>query len=106
MKAASFVMSIGAVVWTWIATRRKDVDLRLAEGSQKMAALDRRVEIVERAVQAAPGHKELHDLKLEVVKLSGSVERLGAVMEGNAQIMGRLENVVTRHENHLLESKR
>jgi hypothetical protein len=50
-----------------------------------------------------PGKDDMHSLQLELVKQTGSLNEMRAVMEGNAKIMARLEAIVTRHENHLLD---
>ena len=43
LKSASFILSIAAMVFAWVRTRRKDVDGRLHEGSKRMDSLDARI---------------------------------------------------------------
>jgi hypothetical protein len=49
-----------------------------------------------------PGTGDIHALQLELVKQTGSLAEMRAVMEGNAKIMARLETIVSRHEDHLI----
>lgn len=44
-----------------------------------------------------------HQLHLTVKDMQGDLKTMNAVMEGNNKIMGRLELIVGRHENHLLD---
>ena len=96
-------MSVGALVYTFIATRRKDVDGRVAELSTKVGSLNGRTAALEQTVAALPGQADIHKLELLITQMNGSMGRMEAVLEGNAKIMTRLESIVSRHENHLLE---
>jgi hypothetical protein len=50
-----------------------------------------------------PGKDDMHGLQLELVKQTGAMNEMRAVMAGNAKIMERLEIIVSRHEAHLLD---
>lgn len=103
LKYADFIMTIGVGVYVFFATRRHDVDALFKEGSKKFTALELRVELLEQAVAALPNKDSLHDMQLEMVRQTGSLNEMRAVMEGNAKIMARLESIVSRHEDHLLD---
>lgn len=106
LKLGSFALSIGALVYAFFANRRKDVDERFKEGSKRMDRHDNRLVALEQAVQAMPGKDDIHALQLELTKQTGSLGEMRAVMEGNGKIMERLEAIVSRHEDHLLEGGR
>ena len=38
--------------------------------------------------------------------MRGELKEMRAVMEGNTKIMARVENIVARHEDHLLEGRK
>ena len=103
LKIFSLGLSILAMVYAFFVNRRKDVDERFREGSKRMDRHESRISSIEQTVQAMPGKDDMHALQLELVKLTGSLNEMRAVMEGNTQIMERLENIVSRHEDHLLE---
>lgn len=110
LKLASFALSIGAVIYAFFANRKKDTDARFEavddrfnEGSKRMDRHDGRIASLEQAIQAMPGKDDMHSLQLELVKQTGALAEMRAVMEGNQKIMARLENIVSRHEDHLLD---
>lgn len=114
IKAVSFLLSIAAMVYSFIATRRKDVDENLkalrdhvdtrdAELSNRQDRHDNRLLTLEQTVQSLPGKDDMHQLQLELAKMSGEMREMNAVMSGNAKIMSRLEAIVSRHEDHLLD---
>lgn len=102
LKLASFLLSFGAIIYTFISSRRKDTDERFKDGSKRMDRHDMRIVALEQTVQAMPGTGDIHALQLELVKQTGSLAEMRAVMEGNAKIMARLETIVSRHEDHLI----
>lgn len=95
LKSASFALSVGAMVFSFVVTRRKDVDQRLTD-------LERRTALTEQTLEGLPGSSDMHQLHLGMAELRGDLREMRAVMEGNQKIMVRLEDIVTRHEQHLL----
>lgn len=67
---------------------------------------DNRITVLEQAITVMPDKDDMHRLQLEMVKMTGSLGQMQAVMEGNAKIMERLETIVSRHEDHLLEGNK
>lgn len=110
VKLGNFAIAIGAVIVALVRTRRsavddrlKEVQTRLGHGDERMDRHERRIGSVEQTIQSMPGRTDLHDVQIELVKLTGSLNEMRAVMEGNSNIMGRLEAIVSRHEEHLLD---
>jgi len=103
---ASFLMSLGAMVFAWVVTRRKDVDELFKKGSDRMDALERRIQSLEQTVAVLPSKEDIHKIELSLANMNGSLGRMEAVLEGNQQIMTRLETIVSRHENHLLNGSK
>lgn len=103
LKLAPIVLSVAAMVMAWIGTRRKDVDQRFKDGSKRMDRHEGRIASLEQTIQSMPEKDDIHSLQLQMAEMNGSLMQMTAVMEGNAKVMKRLETVVTRHEDHLLE---
>ncbi len=106
---AGLILPISGMIYTFIATRRKDVDGKFVDvnkqfnaGSDRMDRHEGRIARLEQTVQTLPGKDDMHQLQLELVKQTGSLNEMRAVMEGNGAVMSRLEKIVTRHEEHLL----
>lgn len=101
--AASVLFSMFAFGYAFISSRRKDLERTFGEQQKRMDRHDARIAYIEQALQALPGKDDMHGLQLELVKQTGAMEKMAAVMEGNAKITARLEVIVTRHEQHLLD---
>lgn len=102
-KAAGVVLPLLVALYTFVATRRKDLYDKLEEGRTRMDRHAARIDRVEQTLQSMPGKDDMHALQLELIKQTGAMEKMAAVMEGNAKITERLEVIVTRHEQHLLD---
>lgn len=109
----SVILSVVALGTTFFRTRRKAgddrfalIDVRLQDGSKRMDRHDGRIASVEQAVKNLPDKDDVHRLQLGLTEMIGEMKAMGATMDGNAKIMGRLEIIVTRHDDHLLEGKR
>lgn len=103
------ILPIVGVVYTFIATRRKDIESKFEgvqtqfkAGSDRMDRHEGRIASLEQTVGGLPSKEDIHKLELHMEKVSGTMSRMEAVMEGNQKIMSRLETIVTRHEDHLL----
>ncbi len=106
LKIASFALSIAAMIYTFFASRQKDVDARFKDGSKRMDRHEARIAKMEQTIHAMPGKDDMHSLQLELVKQTGSLDEMRAVMDGNAKIMARLEAIVSRHEDYLLDGSK
>lgn len=96
------VTAVIAVVG-WVQMGRKAVNDRITATNERLDRHDHRLSTVEQTVVGLPGKDNIHDLRLELSGMKGELREMRAVMEGNNKIMGRLETIVTRHEDHLLD---
>lgn len=114
IKTASFGLSFCAMLVAVLRTRRqvlnerfegieRDMKTAIAAGSSRIDRHELRLQSMEQTVRGLPGREDLHGLQLEMARIGGSLQTMQAVMEGNSQIMRRLEAIVTRHEEHLLD---
>lgn len=106
-----FILTAGTLIYTWWRTRDRNVDQRFVAvddrfklGSDRMDRHEARLNSVEQTLRTLPAKDDLHELQLSIEGLKGELKTMAAVMEGNNKIMGRLENIVARHEDHLLET--
>lgn len=103
------VASILAVVFAvvgWVQMGRKAVAERIANVADRLDRHEHRLTTLEQTVVGLPAKDHIHELRLELSKMAGELREMRAVMNGNNQIMGRLETIVTRHEDHLLDGVR
>lgn len=115
--ALLLVLNIMNILFTWWRTRGQSLEKREKEISaqfeqlsqerkadgERMERLDARIASMEQSMRILPGRDDLHELQLSMRSMQGDMKALTAVMEGNAQIMTRIETVVGRHEQHLLD---
>lgn len=96
-------LNIVNILYTWWRTRDQNVETRFNDAAGKLDALDRRVSAAEQTLRGMPAITDLHALQLSLSEIRGEMRTITAVMEGQTQIMERLERIVARHEDHLLD---
>jgi Protein of unknown function (DUF2730) len=101
LKIASFVLSVGAILYTLYATRRKDVDVRFKAGSDRMDSQEMRILALESTVQNMPGKDEMHQLQLTMTEMAGDLKAVREGMSGLRAGQARQESILGRHEDHL-----
>jgi predicted nucleic acid-binding Zn-ribbon protein len=102
-RALTFILSAGAFLYTFLSGRRKDVEQKFKAGSDRMDRHEARILVTEQKISALPDKDDMHKLQIELTRMVGTLGQMQAVMEGNANIMERLENIVSRHEDFLLD---
>ena len=124
LSVVAILLSIGTAIGTWFVTRRKGVDARIdavetrldertdanrerIDGSERRQdRMDTRLVHLEQTVSDMPSREDIHKVELQLSGMTGSLSRIEAVMAGNNEIMKRLETIVSRHEDHLLNGRR
>ncbi|WP_027237258.1 DUF2730 family protein [Leisingera caerulea] len=102
----TLAVSLGTAVYAWISSRRTNVEERFKQGSDRMDRHENRLLALEHTVKEMPSREDVHKIELAMERVNGTMGRMEAVLEGNQQIMGRLESIVSRHEDHLLKGSR
>lgn len=89
-----------------LGARVDQVEDQAQKASEKAMTLcsehGKRLDLLDAIVPALPKADDLHRLQLAITEMRGDHRELRAVMTGNAQMMGRLEMIVQRQEEHLL----
>jgi len=101
-KLGALVLSSISLIYTWFATRRKDVDKRFADGAKRMDGHDLDIQALQQTVSSLPAKEDVHRMELAMSEVSGELKAIGAHIASQRDVMRRLETVVTRHEDHLL----
>lgn len=108
----SFVLAIATIVYTWWRTRDrnvddrfKGVDERFKLGSERMDRHDARLASMEQTLRGLPAKQDMHDLQISITELKGELKTMAAVIDGRNRLMERLETIVERHEDHLLDGR-
>lgn len=104
------IANLANLVWSIFSGPTKKLSSRVGDLEARMAETEKRAERhaqqlvgISQTVNGMPGYSQMHQLELALADIRGNLREIGATMEGNAKIMARLELVVTRHEDHLLD---
>ncbi|PTE15947.1 DUF2730 family protein [Pseudogemmobacter blasticus] len=110
--AFDFTVTMGVIATVviaivgWVRAGRKTVADKIDGLDGRLSRHESRLTAVEQTVTGLPGKDHIHDLRLELTEMRGELKEMRAVMEGNTKIMARVENIVARHEDHLLEGRK
>lgn len=104
--ALSTLINFGTVIWNIFSGPSKKNGARLDAMAVTMTAVEARVATIEQAHRALPSKDDIHELELSMERLKGEMKTLSQVMSGQAQITERMEAILNRHEDHLLQSGR
>jgi hypothetical protein len=106
MAALTSIIAFGSTVWSLMTSPAKRNGEHIGVLFKQTEALELRVAAIEQAQAQLPTKDDMHVLHLGMAEMRGDVRVMSAAMEGNMKVMQRLENIVSRHEEHLLGAKR
>lgn len=99
------ILNFALMVWNILGSGTRKNAERIKEQAQRVTDHDLRLNTLEQTMRGLPAAKDMHELELSIEKLQGRIETMTAVMNGHVAIMERLEAIVSRHENHLLDGR-
>ncbi|MFB9148740.1 DUF2730 family protein [Roseovarius ramblicola] len=102
-KASGVILPLLVAIYTFLATRRTDVDKQFEAGDERMDRHEGRIAWLEQTVQVMPGKDDTHRLELMLSEMSGDMKAMCSTMEGMKASLQRTEDIVGRHEDHLRE---
>jgi hypothetical protein len=76
---------------------------RLQEHAEALDGHNLRITGLEKSHTEVPKVRDLHVLELTLEQIKGEMKAMNASMRGQSSIMERLEQIVGRHEQHLLD---
>jgi chromosome segregation ATPase len=108
-----FILTVVTIVYTWWRTRDRNVDdkfkavgERFNQGSERMDRHETRLASIEQTLRGLPAKQDMHELQISITELKGELKTMAAVIDGRNRLMERLENIVERHEDHLLDGSK
>lgn len=99
--ALSQLLTFGLTVWNLMSSGAKANARRLDEHGTRLQTHGERITQLENTVAALPGNKDLQTLTVALSDVRGDLKAIQAVINGQQEIMKRIENSVSRHEDHL-----
>lgn len=104
--ALSTLINFGTVIWNIFSGPSKKNGARLDAMAITLTALEQRISASEQTQRALPSKDDIHELELSMERLKGEMKTLSQVMAGQSQITERMEAILNRHEDHLLQGGR
>ncbi|WP_282094330.1 DUF2730 family protein [Epibacterium ulvae] len=102
-KLASLALSLIAMVYAWFATRRKDLDKRLHDGSKRMDQHDLDIQSLKQSLESLPARQEFHELQILMTELGGDMKAILEQLKSVGDSQRRMEKTVGAHETYLRE---
>lgn len=96
-------LAIGTTLYNLLNSGAKRNAGRLESHAKRLGDHDQRLATIEQQQRSMPTKDDMHVLHLGMSEMRGDLREMRAAMDGNRQIMGRLETIVSRHEDHLLD---
>ncbi|MFN4058205.1 MAG: DUF2730 family protein [Roseinatronobacter sp.] len=94
--ALALLLNFGLTLYGLFSSGAKANARRLDGHSESIRTLDQRTTSLEQSMRAMPAQADVHGLQLALSEVRGDVREMRA-------IMGRMENILGRHEEHLLD---
>ena len=94
--AAALLLNFGLTLYGLFSSGAKANTKRLDGHSDSINKHDQRITSLEQSMRAMPAKDDVHGLQLALSEVRGDLREMRA-------IMGRMENILGRHEEHLLD---
>lgn len=104
--AIMLVMSFVGTIWGYVSSPAKTVGKRVDDLIGRVDKHDLKIAGLEQAQGSLPTTEDMHQLEVAMAELRGEMKTMSAVIRGQSDIMTRVETIVARHEQHLLDGKK
>lgn len=101
--ALSQLLTFGLTVWNLMASGSRANAKALDAHKTLLDHHGLRLSSIEQTIADSPGRKDMHELHIALSEMRGDLKEMRATMKGNNEVMRRLETIVSRHEDHLLD---
>lgn len=101
----SLVATIAIAFVGWVRMHNSAVSRRIDVCGERLDRHETRINSTEQALQNLPNKEDLHGLSLSMSEIRGDMKEVRAAMQGQAQILTRVETVVSRQEDHLMRKQ-
>jgi hypothetical protein len=101
--ALALILSFGTNLWNIFSSSSRKNGARIEEMGKRLDQTDNRLNSLEHTLRGMPGKDDIHGVEVALSEMRGDLRVMQASMIGNTEIMKRLELIVTRHEDHLLD---
>ena len=100
--ALALLLSFGTSIWNIIGSSARNNGKRIDDLAKRSEQTEARMASVEQTLRGMPGKDDLHQVILALTEMRGDLKAMNTELKSTNGIMARMENIVTRHEEHLL----
>lgn len=100
------IVTLMVTVVGWVQLRWRALSDRVDAQAERAESHSARIIGLEAAIRTMPGRDELHRMEVSITQMAGEMKVVSALLSGQGDLMQRMEAVVARHEDHLLNPKR
>lgn len=101
--ALSQLLTFGLTIWGLMASGSRANGKRIDDHGKRIDDHEMRLGSIKQSQQGLPTKDDMHGINIALEGIKGEMKAMRAEMEGRSAIMERLEIIVGRHDNHLLE---
>lgn len=101
--ALSQLLTFGLTVWNLMASGSRANAKSIEFNRTRLDNHEVRLNAIEQSLGGMPARDDMHVLQMSLSDMRGDLKEMRATMKGNNEIMRRLETIVSRHEDHLLD---
>ena len=101
----SLVVTVFLAFASWVRVRNNAVNERIDDHGERLDRHEQRILSAEQTLKGMPGKDDIHALSLSITEMRGDMREMRTAMQGQGQIMTRLETVVSRQEDHLMRTR-
>lgn len=103
--ALTTLANFAILIWGIFSGPSRRNASKLEDHGRRLEAHDLRISAIEQSQSSLPTRENMHELELAMEQLKGQMQVMSQKLAGYSDIMTRVENVVARHEEHLLKAK-
>ena len=97
------VLAVAAMIFAYSRTRDQATQAQLRELEGKVAGLREQQARIQQQLQDTPTSRSLHEVATAITELGGEIKAQTARLEGLSDVVTRLDRVVQRQEDWMLE---
>jgi len=94
--ALALVISIGGAAYAWLNAGSKNNAEALKASASRLDSHGARIQSLEDAVRHLPAKDDVHELKLGLAKLEGTVGQVGERLDGVKRVVDRLDTYLRK----------
>lgn len=100
--SAGAVITVLLAIIGWVQVRWGALSKRTDDQADRLDRQESRIVAIETTLRAMPSKDDLHRMEMSVTSMAGEMKVVSALLAGQKDVMQRVEAVVARHEDHLL----